>query len=288
MQKKYLTYQGGLLIILTTLCFSTTDVQVKFFGNQISVFDLVWAKFFGQFFFLSIIFLRSRKNLLNYGNLKLQILRGVCAVCPTFLFFYGLQFVPLAEATAISFLHPLVVVILSAIFFKQVILKKTIFIIVLGFIGVLIITRPGLGVIHPASFIIVLASLFFSVYQILSEHLIRISDAITTLFYTTLVAVVISSVFFLFSISNLSLTILFILISFGFLSSIGEYCLILAYKNDRALFLTPLFYLCLVWSTLYGFFFFNELPDIFSIIGTLMLVSAGLLSFYFKNNLKKN
>ena len=159
----------------------------------------------------------------------------------------------------------------------------------MGFIGVLIITRPGLGVIHPASFIIVLASLFFSVYQILSEHLIRISDAITTLFYTTLVAVVISSVFFLFSISNLSLTILFILISFGFLSSIGEYCLILAYKNDRALFLTPLFYLCLVWSTLYGFFFFNELPDIFSIIGTLMLVSAGLLSFYFKkNNLKKN
>ena len=75
----------------------------------------------------------------------------------------------------------------------------------------------------------------------------------------------------------------------GFLNSIGEYCLILAYKNDRALFLTPLFYLCLVWSTLYGFFFFNELPDIFSIIGTLMLVSAGLLSFYFKkNNLKKN
>ena len=51
MQKKYLTYQGGLLIILTTLCFSTTDVQVKFFGNQFSVFDLVWAKFFGQFFF---------------------------------------------------------------------------------------------------------------------------------------------------------------------------------------------------------------------------------------------
>ena len=82
---------------------------------------------------------------------------------------------------------------------------------------------------------------------------------------------------------------LVLLISFGFLSSIGEYCLILAYKNDRALFLTPLFYLCLVWSTLYGFFFFNELPDIFSIIGTLMLVSAGLLSFYFKkNNLKKN
>ena len=198
MQKKYLTYQGGLLIILTTLCFTATDAQVKFFGNQFSVFDLVWAKFFGQFFFLSIIFLRSRKNLLNYGNLKLQILRGVCTICPTFLFFYGLQFVPLAEATAISFLHPLVVVILSAIFFKQVILKKTIFIIVLGFIGVLIITRPGLGVIHPASFIIVLASLFFSVYQILSEHLIRISDAITTLFYTTLVGVVISSVFFLF------------------------------------------------------------------------------------------
>ena len=255
MQKKYLTYQGGLLIILTTLCFSTTDVQVKFFGNQFSVFDLVWAKFFCQFFFLSIIFLRSRKNLLNYGNLKLQILRGVCTICPTFLFFYGLQFVPLAEATAISFLHPLVVVILSAIFFKQVILKKTIFIIVLGFIGVLIITRPGLGVIHPASFIIVLASLFFSVYRLLSEHLMRISNAITILFYSTLVGVVISSVFFLFSISNLSLTILFILISFGFLCSIGEYCLILAYKNDRALFLTPLFYLCLVWSTLYGFFF---------------------------------
>ena len=91
MQKKYLTYQGGLLIILTTLCFTATDAQVKFFGNQFSVFDLVWAKYFGQFFFLSIIFLRSRKNLLNYGNLKLQILRGVCTICPTFLFFYGLQ-----------------------------------------------------------------------------------------------------------------------------------------------------------------------------------------------------
>ena len=284
MQKKYLTYQGGLLIILTTLCFTATDAQVKFFGNHFSVLDLVWAKYFGQFFFLSFIFLRSRKNLLQYGNLKLQILRGVCTICPTFLFFYGLQFVPLAEATAIAFLHPLVVVILSAIFFKQVILKKTIFIIVLGFIGVLIITRPGLGVIHPASFIIILSSLFFSVYQLLSEHLMRISNAITTLFYTTLVGVVISSVFFLFSISNLSLTILIILISFGFLCSIGEYCLILAYKNDNASFLTPLFYLGLVWNTLYGFFLFNELPDIFSIIGTLMLVSAGLLSFHFKKN----
>jgi len=282
MQQKFLTYQGGLLIILTTLCFASMDAQVKYFSNQISFLIFLWAKYLGQFIFLSVFFFKSRKTLLHYGNLKIQLLRGFCSVAPTLCFFYAIKFVPLAEASALVFFHPLIVVILSAFLLKEHITKRQIYLVLFGLIGVLIIIRPGLGVIHPASFLVVLAGTFFAVYQISTKYLIRISNSTSTLFFTTIFSLFISSVLLIFLQSYDSIHYSMLLIFFGLLSAIGEYCLIRAYKSETASFLTPLFYSQLIWGIMYGFILFNQLPDAFSILGMVILVSVGLLNFYYK------
>ena len=106
--------RGSLLIIITTLCFTAMDAQVKYFSIYTPFIVFVWAKYFGQTVFFSFFFYKNRKRIFEYGNLKLQILRGVCTICPTMGFFLALKYVPLAEATALGFLHPIMVVIASA------------------------------------------------------------------------------------------------------------------------------------------------------------------------------
>ena len=285
--------RGSLLIIITTLCFTAMDAQVKYFSIYTTFIVFVWAKYFGQTIFLSFFFYKNRKRILEYGSLNLQILRGICTICPTMGFFLALKYVPLAEATALGFLHPIMVVIASAFILKEKLTIGKISIVLLGFLGVLIITRPGLGVIHPASLLIIIANLFFGIYQIVSKYLDGISNEASTLFFTTIIGLIISSIFLILLPNNFSnlfnfdfKNILIFLIFFGFLTSLGEYCLLTAYKSATASFLTPLFYTMLIWSTIYGFIIFNELPDIFSIIGALTLVGAGLLNNYI--NREKN
>ena len=285
--------RGSLLIIVTTLCFTAMDAQVKYFSVYTTFIVFVWAKYFGQTVFFSFFFYKNRKRIFEYGNLKLQILRGVCTICPTMGFFLALKYVPLAEATALGFLHPIMVVVASAFILKEKLTIGKISIVLLGFLGVLIITRPGLGVIHPASLLIIIANLFFGLYQIVSKYLDKISNEASTLFFTTMFGLIVSSIFLFIlpiNFSNLvdfDLTnILIFLFFFGLLTSLGEYCLLTAYKTATASFLTPLFYTMLIWSTLYGFIIFNELPDFFSIIGALILVGAGLMNNYFNKEVR--
>ena len=279
--------RGSLLIIVTTLCFTAMDAQVKYFSIYTTFIVFVWAKYFGQTVFLSFFFYKNRKRIFEYGNLKLQILRGVCTICPTMGFFLALKYVPLAEATALGFLHPIMVVVASAFILKEKLTTGKIFIVLLGFLGVLIITRPGLGVIHPASLLIIIANLFFGIYQIVSKYLDKISNETSTLFFTTMFGLIVSSIFLFLLPNNFSnlvdfdlTNILIFLFFFGLLTSLGEYCLLTAYKTATASFLTPLFYTMLIWSTLYGFVIFKELPDFFSVFGALILVGAGLMNNY--------
>ena len=279
--------RGSLLIIVTTLCFTAMDAQVKYFSIYTTFIVFVWAKYFGQTVFLSFFFYKNRKRIFEYGNLKLQILRGVCTICPTMGFFLALKYVPLAEATALGFLHPIMVVVASAFILKEKLTTGKIFIVLLGFLGVLIITRPGLGVIHPASLLIIFANLFFGIYQIVSKYLDKVSNEASTLFFTTMFGLIVSSIFLFLLPNNFSnlvdfdlTNILIFLFFFGLLTSLGEYCLLTAYKTATASFLTPLFYTMLIWSTLYGFVIFNELPDFFSVFGALILVGAGLMNNY--------
>ena len=285
--------RGSLLIIITTLCFTAMDAQVKYFSVYTTFIVFVWAKYFGQTIFFSFFFYKNRKRIFEYGNLKLQILRGVCTICPTMGFFLALKYVPLAEATALGFLHPIMVVVASAFILKEKLTTGKIFIVLLGFLGVLIITRPGLGVIHPASLLIIFANLFFGIYQMVSKYLDKVSNEASTLFFTTMFGLIVSSIFLFLLPNNFSnlvdfdlTNILIFLFFFGLLTSLGEYCLLTAYKTATASFLTPLFYTMLIWSTLYGFIIFNELPDFFSIIGALILVGAGLMNNYFNKEVK--
>ena len=279
--------RGSLLIIITTLCFTAMDAQVKYFSIYTTFIVFVWAKYFGQTVFLSFFFYKNRKRIFEYGNLKLQILRGICTICPTMGFFLALKYVPLAEATALGFLHPIMVVVASAFILKEKLTTGKIFVVLLGFLGVLIITRPGLGVIHPASLLIIFANLFFGIYQMVSKYLDKVSNEASTLFFTTMFGLIVSSIFLFLLPNNFSnlldfnlTNILIFLFFFGLLTSLGEYCLLTAYKTATASFLTPLFYTMLIWSTLYGFIIFNELPDFFSIFGALILVVAGLMNNY--------
>ena len=279
--------RGSLLIIITTLCFTAMDAQVKYFSIYTTFIVFVWAKYFGQTVFLSFFFYKNRKRIFEYGNLKLQILRGICTICPTMGFFLALKYVPLAEATALGFLHPIMVVVASAFILKEKLTTGKIFVVLLGFLGVLIITRPGLGVIHPASLLIIFANLFFGIYQMVSKYLDKVSNEASTLFFTTMFGLIVSSIFLFLLPNNFSnlldfnlTNILIFLFFFGLLTSLGEYCLLTAYKTATASFLTPLFYTMLIWSTLYGFIIFKELPDFFSVFGALILVGAGLMNNY--------
>ena len=276
---------GIIFAILAYLSFSLLDTIQKTLIIYYSVFQLLFIKYC---FTLCLSFIESRrkKNYKFYitNNLKLQISRSFLSILESACFVLAFRYLSLADAHSIGGLTPIIVVIFSSIFLKEKITPKIWLAIFMGFIGVLVIMRPGLSIFDPKSLIPLSAALFLGLYQVVTRKASEYDQNETSLFYTAITGILImgSISFFYWIPINLSFILLFM--GVGVFYSLGLYLQIIALSKARASMVQPFHYTLIFWAIIFGFIFYNDVPDLFTITGATIIASSGIYIFLKKGD----
>jgi drug/metabolite transporter (DMT)-like permease len=266
------------LLLLAGLCFSTLDATAKYLVQDHALFLVVWARYAGQMLIVTpITWHRGGGGFWRTQHLGMQLVRSLCLVIATLCFFGALRFLPLAEGSAISFLAPMFAIVLSMPVLGERPTRARWAASIAGFVGILILVRPGSAVFHPATGLLVLAAISNALYQLLTRKLPK-DTPYTTLFYSALVGTVLLSLALPFTgaPSTVTLRDAFFLVVLGVLAGVGHWMLINAFLMAPASLLAPFFYLQMIWATLYGYLIFNQLPDGLSALGMAVIVASGV------------
>jgi drug/metabolite transporter (DMT)-like permease len=211
-------------------------------------------------------------------RLGLQLLRSAMLLCATFCFFGGLRYLPLAEGSAITFLAPIIVVVLSGPILGERPDRARWIAALTGFAGILILLRPGSAVFHPAALLLPLAALCNALYFLLTRKLVD-ESVHATLLYSALVGTLGLTLVLPWELGPSMPTpkdaVLFVLL--GLFAGVGHWSIIGAFQHAPAVLLTPFAYLQMMWTTSYGFLLFGQLPDRWSALGMTIIVASGLL-----------
>jgi drug/metabolite transporter (DMT)-like permease len=264
--------------LLAGLFFSTLDATAKYLVRDHALFLVVWARYAGQMLVVTpIAWQRAGSGFWRTRHLGMQLVRSLCLVTATMCFFGALRFLPLAEASAITFLAPMFAIVLSMPVLGEKPTRARWIATIVGFIGILILVRPGSAVFHPATGLLLVAALSNALYQLLTRKLPNDSPH-TTLFYSALVGT-----------AGLSLGLPFVdlpetvtmrdamfLVLLGLFAGVGHWLLISAFLAAPATLVAPFAYLQMIWATAYGYAIFHQLPDGISAIGMAIIVASGV------------
>ncbi len=266
--------------------FAATDTLAKLLTENFHPLQIVWVRTLGLFLGVCVLIGIKGTTILITPKGGLQIVRGVLAVGSASLFIIALKFVPLANAIAVSFVAPFIVTIFGALLLKEPVGLRRWLAVIVGFIGMLIVIRPGLAVFHPAIFLVVFAAVFFAARQLVSRWLSGIDPIVTTIAYTSIVTFLLTSLTLPFVwLTPSDANTLLIMLALATLSAIGEVLIISALDIAQSVVLAPMHYTLILWGTLYGYFVFNELPDQWTLIGCSIIVLSGLYTIYREHRL---
>jgi drug/metabolite transporter (DMT)-like permease len=275
--------RGILLIMLAVFLFSAMDTLAKFMLRSYPLPPLIWARYAVHFGFMIALFApRMGLRLVHTQRPLLQLLRGLALVASTGFFYLALTYLPLAEAAAISFVAPVLVASLSGPMLGERVTRRQWIAVMMGFLGVLVIIRPGGGLLNFAVVFPLMSAFVFALYQILTRKLAGREDPFTSLFYTALVGTVVTTAGLPFAWQTPTLLQVAIMIAMGCLGGLGHYLMIHAVERASPSALAPFIYTQLIWSTLLAFLAFREFPDPTSLLGMVVIASAGLLSINWK------
>ena len=268
--------RGIALMALAMFLFSAVDTMGKFLTDSLHPVQIVWSRQLGLFLGVMILIVWRGRQVLHSKNPKLQISRGVLAAISATLFIVGVTYVPLADAVAITFVAPFIVTIMGALILREPVGIRRWTAVILGFVGVLIVIRPGMGVIHPAAFLLIIAASAFAIRQILSRVLAGNDQTQTTVAYTAITSTFLLTLPLPFIWQAPSSQEILIMTVMAVLAAFGETLVIMALDAAQAVVVAPVQYSLLIWGTMYGFLVFGQLPDGWTWFGALIIVATGI------------
>jgi len=268
--------RGALAMMLAMLLFISMDSVAKYLGETLPPMMVVWARYTGQTLLLVVLFLPRLPGLMRTAAPGLQALRSVLLFAVTSLFFTGLARMELAEATALMDVAPLIITVLAALVLREQVGPRRWAAVAVGFLGALVILRPGMEVFQPAALPVLLAAFCLAAYQIATRMMGAVDSIWTTMLYTTLFGAVVSTAILPMVWQTPPLALLPLLAGIGLIGFAGHLCLVWALGQAPASVLAPFNYTQMVWSVLLGWLIFAELPDAATVAGAAIIIAAGL------------
>ena len=271
--------------ILAFFLFATTDVAQKYATIYHSVFQIMLFRYL-FLFIIAIIEAKRKKNVRVWetNNLKLQLIRSLCSILETAFFVTSFRYLPLGDVHSVAALSPIIVVALSIIFLKEFVDKRIWFAIFFGFIGVLIILRPGFDVFNFKSLIPLGAAFTFAIYQILTKKVSEVDKDETSLFFTSLFGVITMTVLASIYWVDFIFISYFLLPLIGIMMSLAHYSLIIGLARAPANKIQPFHFSLIFWAIIYGFVFYEDVPDLPTIIGASIIVCSGIYIIHKQRN----
>jgi len=253
------------------------DTIAKYLSSELSFFQITWARyFFTVFFTLPFMFFFFRKNLTWSTQPKLQIFRGLTLLFANILFFYSISIISMAKALTLAFVAPLITTALSPIFLGEKVGVRRWSAVIIGFVGSLIVIRPGFIELNLASIAAFGTGFFYGIYLIITRKLHRSDSPLLTLLLTGVVGVVVASFLVPVVWINPTFNQWSLLALMGIFACLGHLFLILSLKYADASKLAPFGYFEIVTNIILGYYFFSDFPDFWMWIGLLIIISSGI------------
>ena len=273
--------RGVLWILFAMMLFVGQDGLAKYLMSvSYPVEQVVWARFAFNMLFIVALFAGRLPRVARSRNYRLQMWRSTLLLVTAFLFYTALRTVPLADASAIFYLSPVIVTALSMPILREHVGPRRWAGVVIGFLGALIIIRPGTEMMQPSMLLALAAACTLSLLQIATRQLSRYDGPMTSLFYTALVGALVMSALapFHWSAPDAWGWLLFCVL--GLFGAASHYTMIKAFEAAPAPTIAPFIYSNLIWATALGFVVFGDLPDLWTVLGALIIAASGIYIFY--------
>ncbi|MDA9753157.1 DMT family transporter [Candidatus Pelagibacter sp.] len=274
--------------ILAWIMLPIMDGFAKYLSEDLPVLQITWARyFFTVAFTLPIMFFFFRDKLIWTDKPKLQFLRGLILLTANIFFFYAISKISLAKALTLAFVAPLIVTTFSPIFLGERVGFKRWFAVAIGFIGSLVVIRPGFVEINLASIAALGTGIMYGFYLIITRKLSTSDNPLLTLLLTGIVGAIIISTVMPFVWVAPTLNQWTMMAAIGIFACIGHLFLIISLKYADASKLAPFSYFEIITNIIIGYYFFSDFPDNWTFLGLFIIVVSGIYISRKDNLVKK-
>ena len=270
--------RGILLVMATVAIFAVNDVLSKYLTRFYPITLIVWARYtFHLLLIVVVLGPRVGLRLVHTARPVAQLVRALTLTAASLLIVSSFKYMPVAEASAIAFLAPIVVTVMSVIFLKEKVQPARWIAVLCAFLGVLIIIRPGSDIFTWAMLLPMGNAVAFASYQIMTRRLAGLESPYASIFYPGLIGTLVLSTTLPYCwVMPQNGLHAFAFVVIGMLNGLSHLTLIKAYEHAPASRLAPFSYSQLIWVSLIGYIVFGDFPDTWSLLGIAILVTSGI------------
>jgi drug/metabolite transporter (DMT)-like permease len=274
--------------LLAWVMLPVMDGFAKYLSAELPVLQITWARYFFTVAFTFPIMFFFYRNQLHWSDKpKLQILRGLILLIANICFFYSISVISLAKALTLAFVAPLIVTSFSPIFLGEKVGFRRWSAVIIGFIGSLVVIRPGFVEINLASIAALGTGIMYGFYLIITRKLSTSDNPLLTLLITGVVGAIIITTIMPFVWVKPTLNQWSMMAAIGVFACIGHLFLILSLKYADASKLAPFSYFEIITNIIIGYYFFSDFPDNWTFIGLFIIVLSGIYISRRENLVKK-
>jgi drug/metabolite transporter (DMT)-like permease len=273
-------FRGILWMLGATLLFVFMHAAIRSIAGQINAFEIAFFRNLFGLIFLAPVFLRHGMAPLRTRNFRMHFWRAVINLINMVAFYFGLALTPLAEATALNFTAPLFATLLATVFLGETVRLRRTIALAVGFVGAVVILRPGVEAINPGALLVIFAAVLWGGIMIMIKVMARTDSSLTITVWVLILMTVMSfpPALFVWQWPTLE--------QFGWLTfiavtgTIGQLMLAQALKEAEAISIMPIDFFRLIWAAVLGYLAFGEAPDLFTWAGGIMIFgSATYIAF---------
>ncbi|MBH68852.1 MAG: RNA polymerase subunit sigma-54 [Rhodospirillaceae bacterium] len=267
-------FRAVIFMALASILFVAMHTIVRDLSGEMHPFQIAFFRASLGLIILSPIIFRNNFSILKTGSVKLHALRGLLNAGAMLCFFYGLSITPLAQVTALSFAVPLFATVLAVILLGEVIRIRRITALIIGFLGTLVIIRPGLIEFGIGPVLIILQALIWSVALMVIKVLTRTDSSITIAIYASIFLspiVLIAAIPFWQTPTFPQVIVMFVIAALG---TLAQTLMNESLRLGETSVVMPIEFTRMVWAALFGFCFFGEVPDLFTWTGAILIFGS--------------
>ena len=275
-----MTVRVAMLVVSAAGSLSAMHAIVRFLSPSIHPFELAFFRSLFGFIVILPLLLRGGIDSVRTHQPRLQMLRGVVSIAAMMSWFYGLSMVPLAEATALSFTNVIFGSLAAIIFLREKMTMARGIAVFIGFVGVLVILRPGFVQMDIGVVCVLFSALCWGCSVVIVKQLGRTDSAVSIVAWVGIQLSILSLPFALSVWVWPTMEEWLWLSLLGTLATIGHLCMVQGLKLTDAMTIFPLDFTRLIWASLFGLFIFSEWPDVWTFVGAGIIVISGTFMLY--------
>lgn len=278
-----------LMIITTGVLLAGMDSTAKYLALELPIFLVLWGRYFFHTVITFSVYAGKRRSLsfLRARRPGMQLARAASLFGATTFMYLALTHMPLGDAAAIQFLAPVLVTLLSGVFLGEHVGPRRLVAVALAFIGVLLVARPGSGVLGWAALYPVVTAILLAVYMLMTRIIRTKDNPDSTTFYSTAVGALVMTVMLPFFWQPLEPTQWGLMVTMGIAGAAGHYLLVKAFHSAEASMLAPFTYSQVVGAIVWGYLVFGDVPSIWTTCGATLIIGSGIYVWYRETHQKK-